>query len=70
MDKTISIDYMLHNTEDIGIGRIIFDFLFNLVILIILIQLYAAVLIDTFSAMRAEKNNLEKLMRNTCLVCG
>lgn len=70
MDQTIPSTFMLHNTVDIGIGRIVFDFLFNLVILIILIQLYAAVLIDTFSAMRAEKNNLEKLMRNTCLVCG
>ena len=50
--------------------RIIFDFSFNLIILIITIQLYAAVLIDTFSAMRTEKNNLEKLMHNNCLVCG
>lgn len=58
MDKTIPANFVLTRTVDVGIGRIIFDFLFNLVILIILIQLYAAVLIDTFSAMRAEKNNL------------
>ena len=70
LDMSQDADYRLQSTADFDFGRVLYDLSFNILILIILIELYAAVLINTFSAMRAEKYNLERLMHNQCLVCG
>ena len=70
MDSVIPDSYMIYETSDLKGFRVFYDSLFNLILLIMLVQLYAAVIIDTFSALRAEKNTIEHLMRNNCVVCG
>ena len=70
LDGAIPDDYRIFETTDIKGFRIFYDSVFNLILLIMLVQLYAAVIIDTFSALRAEKNTIEHLMRNNCVVCG
>lgn len=38
--------------------------------LILITQVFAAILIDTFGDMRNEKNKIEELVNSTCLICG
>ena len=36
----------------------------------LIVQVLAAILIDTFGKMRHEKNKIEELVTSTCLICG
>ncbi len=51
--------------------RVIYDLsFFFLVILIIIQNLIFGVIIDTFAALRAEKNEKEERLKNSCFICG
>merc|ERR1711971_184076 len=50
--------------------RLIYDMLFFFVVIIIVLNLIFGVIIDTFADLRAEKNNKEEIIKNTCFICG
>ena len=50
--------------------RLLLHQAFNFIILILVVQVFAAILIDTFGDMRNEKNRIEELVNSTCLICG
>ncbi len=51
--------------------RTAFDLTFFFIVIVIIIQnLIFGVIIDTFAALRAEKNHKEEVLKNTCFICG
>ncbi|KAI1708384.1 ion transport protein [Ditylenchus destructor] len=50
--------------------RIMYDLSFFVVLIIIVLNLIFGVIIDTFGDLRAEKNEKEDTLRNTCFICG
>ncbi|KNC81973.1 hypothetical protein SARC_05737 [Sphaeroforma arctica JP610] len=51
-------------------GRVVYDLMFYFIVIIIIMNLIFGVIIDTFADLRAEKNDTEDNMKNTCYVCG
>jgi len=52
------------------VGRWFFDISFYIVIIIIILNVVFGIILDTFGALRDEKNEVEEEMRNKCFVCG
>lgn len=50
--------------------RVIYDLLFFFVIIIIVLNLIFGVIIDTFADLRAEKQQKEDILKNSCFICG
>lgn len=50
--------------------RWVFDNLFNLTLLIILINIVAGIIIDTFGSLREELGIYEYDLANHCFICG
>ena len=51
--------------------RAAFDLTFFFIVIVIIIQnLIFGVIIDTFAALRAEKDHKEEVLKNTCFICG
>ncbi|CAG9800819.1 unnamed protein product [Chironomus riparius] len=50
--------------------RVVYDLLFFFVIIIIVLNLIFGVIIDTFADLRLEKQEKEKILRNTCFICS
>ncbi|XP_064398624.1 inositol 1,4,5-trisphosphate receptor type 2-like isoform X2 [Halichondria panicea] len=51
--------------------RTAFDLTFFFIVIVIIIQnLIFGVIIDTFAALRAEKDHKEEVLKNTCFICG
>ena len=50
--------------------RIIFDNIFNFIVLILIVELLAGIIIDTFSEMRDENKQRMFELNNECFVCG
>ena len=51
--------------------RTMYDLTFFIIVIVIIIQnLIFGVIIDTFAALRAEKNKREEVLKNTCFICG
>ena len=58
------------STWDIPFSRIFFDQLFNLMLVILIVQIIAAIMIDTFGALRDETSTIRELITTSCIVCG
>ena len=59
-------DIMTHTLD----ARMTNDFLYFLVILVILLNIIFGIIIDTFSSLRTEKVEKEKDKNNVCFICG
>ncbi|KAI3385554.1 hypothetical protein SNEBB_008534 [Seison nebaliae] len=56
--------------EDLFIFRVLYDLLFYFIIIIIVLNLIFCVIIDTFAALRGEKQRKEEILRKSCFICG
>ncbi|KAK4470965.1 hypothetical protein MN116_006470 [Schistosoma mekongi] len=52
------------------IFRTIYDLSFFVIVIVIVLNLIFGVIVDTFAALRQEKQNSEELNKNHCCVCG
>ena len=60
-----------HLQEPLFILRVIYDLSFFFFVILIIIQnLIFGVIIDTFADLRAEKNDKEDKLYNSCFICG
>ena len=51
--------------------RVLFDLSFFFLVIIIIIQnLIFGVIIDTFATLRAEKDQKQDMLKNSCFICG
>ena len=57
-------------TNKFSYGRIIFDNLFNLVLVILLIQILSGIIIDTFAKLREKRDSITEDDRRECFVWG
>eukprot|EP01061_Rhynchopus_euleeides_P047402 TRINITY_DN9485_c2_g1_i1.p1 TRINITY_DN9485_c2_g1~~TRINITY_DN9485_c2_g1_i1.p1 ORF type:complete len:443 (+),score=233.20 TRINITY_DN9485_c2_g1_i1:103-1431(+) len=51
-------------------ARTLFDFLFFVVVIVILLNIIFGVIIDTFAELRSEKQKIEEAIRSRCFICG
>merc|ERR1719203_23763 len=51
-------------------ARVIYDMLFFFLVIIIVLNLIFGVIIDTFADLRAEKQEKEETLKNSCFICG
>merc|ERR1712020_824958 len=58
------------NTEPLFPARILYDMLFFFLVIIIVLNLIFGVIIDTFADLRAEKQEKEETLKNSCFICG
>ena len=63
-------DYDLLDRADPWMSRVILDLSFWLVITIFMMNIVLGVIVDTFSALRAEQNTREGTLKNNCFICG
>jgi len=50
--------------------RVFFDNMFNLILLILMVQIVAGIIIDTFSSLRQRQEAILEDQTNTCFICG
>uniref|UniRef100_A0A7S3XT53 B30.2/SPRY domain-containing protein n=1 Tax=Heterosigma akashiwo TaxID=2829 RepID=A0A7S3XT53_HETAK len=48
----------------------IFDFAYNILIILIMVAIITGIIIDTFADMRQRQNEISDDMRNTCFICS
>jgi hypothetical protein len=53
-----------------NIGRIFYDGLYNMIIVIVLSAVVSGIIIDTFGALRDQENEKVKDIRDKCFICG
>ena len=58
------------NAYTINYERLAFDNLFNLILVILVLQIVSGIIIDTFSSMREDAENVEEDAKNNCFICG
>ncbi|CAH8526115.1 unnamed protein product [Schistosoma turkestanicum] len=58
------------NKDNSFLFRTIYDMSFFVIVIIIILNLIFGVIVDTFAALRQEKQNSEELNKNHCCVCG
>jgi len=51
-------------------GRAVFDFLFFLIIIIIIMNIVFGIIIDTFSDLRSQRDSKVTNMKTMCFICG
>ena len=56
--------------KNFKIGRFIFDNTFNIILAIIMINIVAGIIIDTFGSLREEENTKNKDIEDKCFICG
>jgi hypothetical protein len=56
--------------RNIDYGRILFDQIFNFIILMLIVQLLAGIIIDTFGELRTQMHEIEEDSQSNCFVCG
>uniref|UniRef100_A0A1X7UPY7 RyR/IP3R Homology associated domain-containing protein n=2 Tax=Amphimedon queenslandica TaxID=400682 RepID=A0A1X7UPY7_AMPQE len=68
----ISVTYVGQNGANfkIYLWRAVFDLIFFVVISTISLEVITAILVDTFSELRQEKDTAEKDQKSVCFVCG
>ncbi|VDP51034.1 unnamed protein product [Schistosoma curassoni] len=59
-----------HKTDASFLFRTIYDLSFFVIVIVIILNLIFGVIVDTFAALRQEKQNSEELNKNHCCVCG
>ena len=50
--------------------RVVYDMLFFFIVIIIVLNLIFGVIIDTFADLRADKQQKEETLKNSCFICG
>uniref|UniRef100_A0A5K4FB58 Inositol 1,4,5-trisphosphate receptor n=1 Tax=Schistosoma mansoni TaxID=6183 RepID=A0A5K4FB58_SCHMA len=58
------------NKDNLFFFRTIYDLSFFVIVIVIILNLIFGVIVDTFAALRQEKQNTEELNKNHCCVCG
>ena len=53
-----------------SIGRVFFDGLYNLLVAIILVNIVAGIIIDTFGSLREKENEKILDIKDKCFICG
>ena len=56
--------------EDFYWGRYAFDLTFYVMIIVLLLNLIFGIIIDAFAAMRDERNEVEREVKEKCFICG
>ena len=59
-DETVAFD----------VGRLFFDQISNLVLLILIVQILAGLIIDRFGQIREASENMEEELKSNCIICG
>jgi hypothetical protein len=57
-------------SDDFYTERYIFDFLFFMIINIILMNIFFGIIIDSFADKRAGESEIESEVQNQCFICG
>mmetsp|Transcript_29848 Transcript_29848/g.38559 ORF Transcript_29848/g.38559 Transcript_29848/m.38559 type:complete len:281 (-) Transcript_29848:163-1005(-) len=71
-----NIDYGLRGPpvfnefEDYGWEMFLFDFAYNILIILIMVAIITGIIIDTFADMRQAKNEISDKTRNICFICN
>ena len=55
---------------DVYVGRFVFDNLFNLILVFILLNMIQGIIIDTFGSLREELAQRQNDQKFICFVCG
>lgn len=63
-------DYAVVDEGNDWISRVILDLVFWLVLTVFMMNIVLGVIVDTFSALRAEQNAREDTLKNNCFICG
>ncbi|KRW98640.1 hypothetical protein PPERSA_00228 [Pseudocohnilembus persalinus] len=50
--------------------KAIYDFLYNFIILVLVLEMLSGIIIDTFGELRSENEEKEKDRKNYCFICG
>mmetsp|Transcript_39527 Transcript_39527/g.38001 ORF Transcript_39527/g.38001 Transcript_39527/m.38001 type:complete len:307 (-) Transcript_39527:30-950(-) len=56
--------------QTINYGRFIFDNFFNILLVILVVEIISGIIIDTFGALREEHNKITESIENKCMICG
>eukprot|EP00347_Sterkiella_histriomuscorum_P006717 403351704 len=54
----------------ISMIRFIFDNTFNVILVILVVEIISGIIIDTFGALREEHNKITDSIENKCMICG
>ena len=60
----------VYSEKHMWVARFVFDNLFNMMLLIILMNIVLGIIIDTFGSLREELDDYEKDLSNYCFICG
>ena len=61
---------MYTTQEPLFAARVVYDLLFFFIVIIIILNLINGVIIDTFAALRNEKQTKDEILKTTCFICG
>mmetsp|Transcript_3905 Transcript_3905/g.5035 ORF Transcript_3905/g.5035 Transcript_3905/m.5035 type:complete len:915 (-) Transcript_3905:321-3065(-) len=71
-----NIDYgfrgppVFNNDEDYQWDMFLFDFVYNILIILIMVAIITGIIIDTFADMRQSQNEIRDNTKNTCFICS
>ncbi len=54
----------------INLKRFFFDNFFNVILVILVVEIISGIIIDTFGALREEHNKITDSIENKCMICG
>ena len=68
----LSNSYELDDSQKVHISyyRIIFDNIFNFIVLMLIVELLGGIIIDKFSELREANEKQKEEMNNSCFICG
>jgi hypothetical protein len=52
------------------VGRFFFEFMFFIVVVVIMLGVVFGIIIDTFAELREKTDHIENDMKNVCFICG
>lgn len=55
---------------ELNMKRFIFDNMFNVILVILVVEIISGIIIDTFGALREEHNKITESIENKCMICG
>jgi inositol 1,4,5-triphosphate receptor type 1 len=70
LDKTKSKTYDAASSSSFQGARFFYDYVFNLLILILVFQMFLSIIKDYFSRQREEQKKFEETVQRICLICG
>eukprot|EP00347_Sterkiella_histriomuscorum_P001628 403371295 len=56
--------------QQILYSRLVYDFLFNFFLIILIVQMISGIIIDKFGALRERDENIERDSKTVCFICG